>query len=305
MEMSLLLPVPKQVSICKETAAITSHANLNPNNVLFFTPSGSIWLQTIVHLLRSGGNDDFERLTDVFGIMEMLSYPEDTIENRLLKNKKKFVNHKWQQHFTHKFPKNDSLLVGLDPKQNPLIKYIVIMRHGKEVVQSFYPFMNAHTKEFSTMWGGFPPKFNSKQEALSFVTDQMPDFFFGHGKAWWNVRQEPNVLLLRYADLKRDSRTVIQEIASFLNIPLTDETLDVVVKKSSHAYMQKRTAQYQLLVGPNQDIPTVVEGGHIRKDGGKSDGGVTFFTPEMDVQWENAVKKYWGDEKDLVKWILG
>ena len=255
--------------------------------------------------MRTGGNDDFERITDVFGLMEMLSYPEDTIDTRLERQQKKFVNYKWQQHFTHKFPVNGSKLVGLDPKFNPLIKYIVIMRHGKEVIQSFYPFMNAHTEGFKAMWGGFPPGMGSKEDALNFVTEQMPGFYFGHGKAWWSVRHEPNVLLLRYADLKKDSRSVIQQVATFLDIPLTDDTLDVVVEKSSHGYMQKRSSRYLILTGPKFDTLSVEEGGHIRKDGGKSDGGAAFFTPAMHLQWAKAVKKYWGDEEDLVTWILG
>ena len=43
--------------------------------------------------------------------------------------------------------------------QNPKVKYIVCMRNGLDVLQSFYPFFANHRQEFKDMWGGFPPTF--------------------------------------------------------------------------------------------------------------------------------------------------
>ena len=63
-----------------------------------------------------------------------------------------------------------------------------------------------------------------------------PDAFFDFAKSWWDVRDEPNVLLLHFNELKNESRMrTIERIADFLELhPVSDQLLGEVYRKSSY-----------------------------------------------------------------------
>ena len=165
--------------------------------------AGTIWLQSIVILLRNGGKD-YKVIDNEMGGMELLLFPEDTVDLRLERHRKKWAQNT-VQHFTHMFWAPGSKLVGLNPRINPQIKYIVILRNGKEVAQSIYHFLNSFTQEFRNLWGGFPGPVLTKEMPIKHMAKD-PKMYFSFGKAWWNLRNESNVLLLHYADLKKDPR---------------------------------------------------------------------------------------------------
>ena len=274
--------------------------------------AGTLWLQTIVLLLRSNGWDDFDAMNDYYGTCEMLAFPEETMEMRMEKTENKRAVAKEKgfvgfQIFTHKFPGTNPTLVGLDPKLNPDVKYIAIVRNGKEVLKSFLDFMNSHTKKFRDMWGGFPPPMDGPEAILKFAVDDMPDFYFGHLKAWWDFKDEPNVLLLHYRNMRSDPAGSIRQIASFLEIPLTDDLFETVLRKSSLEYMSNppHPNKYTGFVGyPDDQFSFVEEHGHIRPGGGKLVDHTkedNFFTEEMLAKWEAAMQKHFGHDPALVE----
>jgi hypothetical protein len=270
--------------------------------------AGTLWLQNIVLLLRSNGWDDFDEMSDHFDTSEMLAHPDDTLNMRMNETDWKRAIAKAKgfygfQIFTHKFPGEDSKLFGLDPDLNPQVKYLAVVRNGKEVLKSFLPFLNGHTEKFRRMWGGFPPKMGGPGDVLKFVVDDMPDFYFGHLLAWWKRKDLPNVLLLHYRTLRQDPSNTIQQIAAFLEIELTPQLLAQVLHKSSLQYMThpSRTIKYTSLVGyPNDRFSIVEEYGHIRPGGGNLDNGEGFFTEEMTRKWEAAIQKQFGHDPALV-----
>merc|ERR1711957_230059 len=95
----------------------------------------------------------------------------------------------------HGSPKDHDTM-GLNPKENHDIKYVVIARNGKEVMRSMYPFINSHTQEFRRMWGGFPRKLSGPEETFKMFAVDMPQFFFEYTRDWWAFRDEKNVMLL-------------------------------------------------------------------------------------------------------------
>jgi len=271
--------------------------------------AGTLWLQNIVMLLRSNGFDEFQVMSDYFDTCEMLEHPEDTLEMRLNRNKRKRAVAKEKgfrgfQLFTHKFPGANPKLYGVDPEKNPDVKYIAIVRNGKEVIKSFLPFINSHREKFRKLWGGFPPKMAGPKEILKFVVDDLPDFYFGHLLAWWERKDRPNVLLLHYRNLRQDPSAVIQQIAQFLEIPVTPELLQTVLHKSSLEYMTNpsRPEKYVGLVGYPDDRFTITEAHrHIRPGGGRVDEADGYFTEEMSLKWEAAIQKYFGHDNKLIE----
>ena len=188
---------------------------------------------------------------------------------------------------------------------HPNIKYLVTLRNLKEVVRSFYPFLNNHSPEFRNMWGGFPPLFASPNDAVDCCI-QHNELVFGHAKGWWDVRHKPNVLLVHFSNLKSNPQGAIERITAFLDIPMVDELMNTTLQKSSIDYMKKRVdSEHPQVYGcrfgrPSEaEVAGVVD--HIHK--GESDGARHFFTSEMDVKFDAAVQANLRDYPELVKWL--
>jgi len=276
------------------------HKFIQPGDVVQATmaKSGSYWLQQIVHLLKNNGTDDYEYIHDGWGNLDILSYPGQTIDDRIATESRKRRPGVPMSWFTHEPPHH----YGLNPRSHPEIKYIVTARNGKEVLKSFHPFINGLTKEFKDRWGGFSPPV-SKEDVVERFALKTPNFFLGHIKSWWPYRKEPNVLMLHYANLKSNPRHEISRIADFLNITIAADVMEQVLEKSSFSYMKRNSHRYSFLMGKEGDKYLAFnEGTHINS--GKADGGQEFFTPAMNDMWETAIKIHWNDaDPEMVKWV--
>ena len=148
---------------------------------------------------------------------------------------------------------------------HPAAKYIVVVRDPKEVFVSSYYF----GKETFGAMSGID---YTLQEWLDLF--QTPIFIFGswaeHTASWWSVRDEANVLILTYNEIKSHPRRAIQQVADLMKITLTEAQLDKVVEKSSFAYMKAHEEQFSLPPPPfsRQSLmsPTLIRrgqsGGH-------------------------------------------
>ena len=59
-------------------------------------------------------------------------------------------------------------------------------------------------------------------------------------KSWWELRDEPNVLLLHYRQLKKDLPGQIARLAEFFSIDPTSLRMDAIVEHCSFDYMSAR-----------------------------------------------------------------
>jgi hypothetical protein len=122
---------------------------------------------------------------------------------------------------------------------SPEAKYIVVVRDPKEVFVSAYFFAKA-------MFGSVVDLDYSSDEWLDlFFSDH---FVFGswaeHTASWWPYRDRDNVLLVTYAEMKRNPHGIIQRIADLMKVTLTEAQLEKVVEKSSFEYMKTNEAKF-------------------------------------------------------------
>lgn len=271
--------------------------------------SGTVWVHNIIHLLKNDGNDNFTYLgSEHNGLTEYLVYPEQTVEIRINETRTKRELAKKRPvpemtHFSHMSPSRN--LYGMNVQKHPKIKYLVTLRNLKEVARSFYAFINNHSPEFRARWGGFPPPFSSPEETVDFCINNK-DFILGHAKGWWNVRNESNVMLVHFSDLKSKLKDSIERIASFLEIPVSAELMNTTLRKSSFEYMKHRVNTehpevYGVKYGRPGEDPYVGVVDHIHT--GAIGGTREFFTPEMETKFEAAIAEYLGDHSDLIKWL--
>ena len=108
--------------------------------------------------------------------------------------------------------------------------------------------------------------------------ESLYDLYFGYVKKWWSHRDDPNVLLLHYSDVRRDLRGHVAKIARFLNVVLNEEELDRVTERCSIEHMKKLNKfDYLMPLNTdkglwNVDKDTIVKSGELVNEGGVGTG---------------------------------
>ena len=191
---------------------------------MFIVKSGTTWMQQIVKLLRNGGKRDdikldksipwLEVLDSDFG--KMLGYTPDVATSSDAISPRAFKSHLPYEH-------------GLP--HTTAAKYIYVMRNpdlpspphdeGGGVERAFIPISSA-----SIMYGNW----------------------CDHVLGWWKNRDAPNILFVKYEDMKTDPTAAVRTVAEFIGIKdATDELIQSVVENSS---MKKNpNANYAWLSG--------------------------------------------------------
>lgn len=142
------------------------------------------------------------------------------------------------------------------------IKYLAMVRNGIDMAASFTPFYASHTNAFRKLWGGFPPVIPEDtyagDEPPAAVKDLLPGspleiMYFGYVRNWWPYRDDPNVILLHYSNVRKDLKGHVSKIANFLDVDLTEEELDTVTERCGMDHMKKRPERYKYLTPLNID----------------------------------------------------
>jgi len=110
-------------------------------------------------------------------------------------------------------------------------KFIVVLRNPKDVMVSYYYFFQ--TQPFL---GHFPGTFDDFMEMVQ--AGRVPDWF-DWIQGWWQYKDHPNVIFVKYEDMKKDLATEIKRLAKFLNIDVTEETLQKTLENSTVSAMKK------------------------------------------------------------------
>lgn len=128
-------------------------------------------------------------------------------------------------------------------------RYITIIRDPKECVVSGYYFLPG----VFGLNGSYSP-----DDFVNFFTS--PTYLAGnwaeHTASWWALRDQPNVLVFTFDQMKKDSEGCTRKIAEFLNVTLSEEELAKVLHKSSFKWMKENEDKF----GP-PIMPLVGKGG--------------------------------------------
>jgi len=101
--------------------------------------------------------------------------------------------------------------------------------------------------------------------------------FWHMENSWWKARNEPNVLLVHFADMKKDLEGEMRRIAEFLNITIPEDLWPRLVEAASFKSMKKKASELM----PSAD--------HIWQGGGE-----TFLHKGTNGRWQGVV-----NERDL------
>ncbi|WP_407686705.1 sulfotransferase domain-containing protein [Mycobacterium sp. HUMS_1102779] len=173
----------------------------------------------------------------------------------------------------------------------PEARYVFVGRNGKDLGISFHNYL--HNFSESTMaeinrihaeWSGDPTPL--------VIPDDMREFFdlwldtdgyqccdlFDVMASWWRLKDEPNILLVHYGDLKADLGGQVSRIAEFLSIDPGSLRMDAILEHSSFEYMSGRaekmapfggghmsSAKAFFHKGPKRDFRTELTDGQIER----------------------------------------
>lgn len=191
-----------------------------------YAKSGTTWTQQIVGQLIFGGAEDV-------AIAEMSPW----LDLRVPPAAVKYEALEAQAH--RRFIKTHLPVDAL--RYSPAAKYIYIVRDGRDVVWSMYN----HHANANALWYQVlndtpgrvgppiePPTGDIRQYFLDWLDRDGHPFwsFWDNVRSWWDIRALPNLLLVHYADLKRDLPGSMRQIAAFLDIAIDEDRFPAQVE---------------------------------------------------------------------------
>ena len=286
--------------------------------------SGTTWMLYCTHQIRTHGDEEnfpFEDPNINTPWMDLISTPGANWATQLEKFNTTILpdgtpyREKWdhddypfrifKSHFTPRTTGGT-----LPVKERPNVRFLAVARPGLDVFASFVPFFNSHTDEWRAMWGGFPPRTSGdfEQDKNARFEELMPGgllsgLYFNYVNNWWPLRNEDNVMLLHYNDIKKDLTGTIAKIAKFVNIELTEEELETISQRCSFDHMKSQRAKFNYQLPLNPDFPgsAMVPGTLVNK--GQAGRGKNIFSEEQKARYLEAEVAEFGHDQELLEWI--
>jgi aryl sulfotransferase len=207
--------------------------------------SGTTWMQQIIGQLLFGGDPDIE-----------VAALSPWLDLRVPPKKEKLPVVEAQAH--RRFIKTHLPVNAL--VFSPRAKYVYVGRDGRDVVWSLYNHhANANQAWYEALNGTpgrvGPPIELPPDDIRQYWRDWMdrdghPFWpFWENVRSWWEIRNLPNVMLVHFADLKRDMPGQMRRIAEFLDIPIDESRWETVVEYCSFAWMKRNAPKSAPLGG--------------------------------------------------------
>ena len=192
---------------------------LRPSDVFIATypKCGTTWMQQIVKLIVNNGVETGMDI-DEFCPWAVLMTME---EIEAMPSPRFFKTH---------MPYN--LIPGGDPANSPA-KYIYIICNPKDALISLYHFSQKFSRNATPL----------DQFFYLFISGNVSfGPFHTHFLGWWSHKDSPNILILMYENMKKDPRSAVRSVASFLGHNLSDEVIESIVDQTSFDKMKHNPA---------------------------------------------------------------
>lgn len=259
-----------------------------------YAKSGTTWTQQIVSQLIFHGKEGLE-----------VAAMSPWLDLRVPSKEEKLALLEAQTH--RRFIKTHLPVDALRFSENA--KYIYIGRDGRDVLWSLY---NHHANANAAFYAALndtpgrvgppiePPPPSIRQYYHDWLDRDGHPFwpYWENVRSWWEIRRLPNVLMVHFADLKRDMPGEIRRIAAFLEIDVPADRWSAILEHCSFDYMKAHADQSAPLGGALWD-----------------GGGRTFINKGTNGRWRDVltpaeVAKYEGEARrqlpfPCAAWLTG
>ncbi|GMR18710.1 MAG: sulfotransferase domain-containing protein [Gammaproteobacteria bacterium] len=229
---------------------VLAHFKPRPTDVLITTApkAGTTWMQNILHQLRSGGDQNFHSIDEV---VPWLEWPrkEQTWQQVIADYDKISDPRVFKTHCTY----------TQTPGGVEMARIILSSRDPRDCCVSFYHHVLDFTDDARKHAGiSMPESFEAHVERWLSVAS-----WYRNIKSWWPHHGHPNVLWLRYQDMKSDLPETINQICNFLEWSITKDQQQRVLEFSSFNWMKRHANKFIHRKGDGK--PLFKPGGFIRK----------------------------------------
>ncbi|VEN58588.1 unnamed protein product [Callosobruchus maculatus] len=172
-------------------------------------------------------------------------------------------------------------------------KIIYVLRDPKDAMLSLYHFIKILTGFKETMEEFCEGYMQNKQCYLP---------YWSHVLGFWNQRNKPNVLILRYEEMIKDLSGIVRKVSHFLERPISDDEVEKLVGHLSFNSMKKnRAVNNEDLIEKARKAQGLekTETNHMRQ--GKTGGHKTEMTPELIQKLDKWIEDNTRDT-DFVVW---
>ncbi|MFM1896259.1 MAG: hypothetical protein RLZZ385_1333 [Pseudomonadota bacterium] len=217
-------------------STIWNDFRFRPNDIIIgtYAKSGTTWTQQIVSQLLFNGEAGLE-------VAAMSPWLDLRVPPKAIKLPE--VEAQTHRRFIKTHLPVDALVFS------PEARYLYIGRDGRDVVWSMY---NHHANANAAWYAALndtpgrvgPPIELPPDNVVQYFRDWMdrdghPFWpFWENIRSWWEIRHLPNVMLLHFAELKRDMPGQIRRIAEFLDIEIDEDRWPAILEHCSFDYMK-------------------------------------------------------------------
>jgi Sulfotransferase domain len=232
--------------------------------IVTYPRSGTTWMQMILYQLTTNGVINFDHISQKFPYFEM-----DFCE----------VGH------FNQFPSPRVFKTHLSsswlPRRWP-VRYIYVIRDGKDVAVSFYHFRQSHF--------GFRGDFATFFEK-HFIRNGFSEIgsWFQHTAGWLNRRKDPNILYLSYEEMKTDLRSCLDKIADFCGFEIDPARLPDILHRCSFGFMKQYEEKFDPAMAATLARPVQL-GAFIRQ--GSAGGWSEHFSVAQQAMFDRYFRKY-------------
>ena len=191
-----------------------------------FSKSGTNWMMQISHQIAWLGEGDYGNIHDA------IAWPDTPS-----RGSQKHITPLFSDHIKQLSPTGMRVikthLSALYVPFSDEAKYLVVVRDPKEVFVSSYPFVGSLAGPLLPSVEDWLDAFLTKHWSMNFGST-----WAEHTNSYWQLRNNPNVLVISYTELKHQPETGIRRVAETLGVELTEDQFNKVIEKSSLQYMK-------------------------------------------------------------------
>jgi hypothetical protein len=213
-----------------------------PDDIFIATypKSGTTWMQMVLVQLLGGERAEFDHIT------QQSPYLENVVHSGRIDYLEKLPSPRiFKTHLTYE---------QLKPRKDARI--IFITRDARDTFVSCYHHLEL-ARRFRSPFDRFMGDMVRGRSHFGSWYEYM--------RSWMPHRSDPNVLWVRYEDMRQDLEGQVRRVAAFLGIPVPEERMADLLEKCGFAYMKQHDSKFDFRTSMYGASP----GGFIRQGGSR------------------------------------
>ncbi|XP_066462968.1 amine sulfotransferase-like isoform X1 [Eleutherodactylus coqui] len=265
-----------------EAVDAVEHMEIRDSDVFLVTypKSGTIWTQQILSLIFNEGHRNGTEHVENITRMPWIEYNIYNVDFKSRPSPRLFSSHLPY----YLMPRDSRFRMG---------KIIYVCRNPKDAMVSFY--------HFYKMYPNIKCTINWKTFFNLFISGKViGGSWFDHISGWYTHKEDFNILFLTYEEMKKDLRSAVLKICTFVNIKLNEKDIDTVVEKATFKNMKEDPlANYTFI---SSDFLDHTKGNFLRK--GIVGDWKNMMTVAQNEMFDKVYKEKMGDLPIKVLWDL-